>query len=295
MLKIVLRWLIGFGVFVAIAYLGVCLFLFLWQTRFIFFPYRRAIAATPELFHLDYKEVWLPIKASSGKVEQMYCWWIPASEPDAKVLLYLHGNGSNIGAAVAYANLFNQLGFSVLVIDYRGYGRSEGGFPTEGRVYQDASVAWDYLVKEKLIPPSQIFVFGHSLGGAIAINLALQHPDAAGLIVESAFTSMRQMVDYEGKYWMFPVNLLLNQRFDSINKIKSLQVPILLIHGTADSVVPYTMSQQLFAAAPELKQLVLVPGAGHNNVAEVAGSQYFQEVKKFVQQVQAGHMAKGQT
>ncbi|MBV8883862.1 MAG: alpha/beta fold hydrolase [Chroococcidiopsidaceae cyanobacterium CP_BM_RX_35] len=287
MLKIVLRWLLGFGVFVVIAYLGVCLLLFLWQTRFIFFPYRGAIATTPELFHLNYKEVWLPVQALSGKVEHMYCWWIPVSEPDAKVLLYLHGNGSNIGAAVAYANLFHQLGFSVLVIDYRGYGRSEGSFPTEAQVYQDASTAWDYLVKEQLIPPSQIFVFGHSLGGAIAINLAVQHPDVAGLIVESAFTSMRQMVDYQGKYWMFPVNLILNQRFDSIDKIKSLQVPILFIHGTADSVVPYNMSQQLFVAAPGLKQLVLVPGAGHNNVAEVAGSQYCQEVQKFVQQVQA--------
>jgi alpha-beta hydrolase superfamily lysophospholipase len=122
-------------------------------------------------------------------VERIHVWWI-AAQPDAKVLLYLHGNGINMGAAVANAHQFHQLGFSVLLIDYRGYGRSEGSFPTETRVYQDAVTAWDYLVKQRQIQPSQIFLFGHSLGGAIAIDLAVQHPDAAGLIVESSFTSM---------------------------------------------------------------------------------------------------------
>jgi len=288
-MKMLLRWLVGVGVFVAVAYLAACLFLFLRQTRFIFFP-SPTIAATPELFHLGYKEVWLPVRALSG-IERMYCWWIPASEPLAGVMLYLHGNGSNIGANVVNAVRFHQMGFSVLLIDYRGYGRSEGGFPTEAQVYQDAAAAWNYLVEERQIQPRQIFIYGHSLGGAIAINLAVQHPDAAGLIVESSFTSMQQMVDDRGKYWMFPAGLILTQRFDSMTKIESLQVPILLIHGTVDSVVPYTMSQQLFAAAPEPKQLVLIPGAGHNDLAEVAGSQYLQAVQKFVQQVRTRQLA----
>jgi len=182
MMELLLGGVLGVGAFVAIAYLAACLFLILWQTRFIFFP-SPVIKTTPDLFDLDYEEVWLPVQTVSG-IERMYCWWIPAAEPTAGVLLYLHGNGSNIGSTVAYANRFHQLSFSVLVLDYRGYGRSEGSFPTEVQVDRDASIGWNYLVKERQIQPNQIFIYGHSLGGAIALNLAFNHRDAAGLIVE---------------------------------------------------------------------------------------------------------------
>ena len=283
MLQLLLRWLLAMGVVVAIAYTAACLFLFFQQTRFIFFP-SPDIQTTPEFFNLRYLDVWVPVPTGNGTVERIHGWWIPAVQPNAKVLLYLHGNGINIGANVAHAYRFHQMGFSVLLIDYRGYGLSEGGFPTEARVYQDAAAAWDYLVKER--SPDQIFLYGHSLGGAIAIDLAVQHPDAAGLIVESSFTSIRQIVEHQNSFRMFPVDLILTSRFDSISKVRSLLVSVLFIHGTADLKVPAFMSQQLFAAAPEPKHLVLFPEAGHNNVAEVAGSQYFQVVQKFVQQVQ---------
>jgi pimeloyl-ACP methyl ester carboxylesterase len=276
--------LLSIGIVVAIAYTAICLLLFFQQTRFIFFPSPQ-IQTTPEFFNLRYQEVWVPVPTGDKTVERMHGWWIPATQPNPKVLLYLHGNGINIGANVAHAYRFHQLGFSVLLIDYRGYGRSEGGFPTETRVYQDAAAAWDYLVKERQIQPSEIFLYGHSLGGAIAIALAMQHSEAAGLIVESSFTSIRQIVEHQNSFWMFPVDLILTQRFDSISKVRSLLVPVLFIHGTADWQVPAFMSQQLYAAAPEPKQLVLIPGAGHNDVAEVAGSQYFHAVQKFVEQV----------
>jgi pimeloyl-ACP methyl ester carboxylesterase len=200
------------------------------------------------------------------------------AQADAKVLLYLHGNGINIGANVAHANRFHQLGFSVLLIDYRGYGRSEG-IPSESGVYQDAEIAWDYLVKRH--QPNDIFIYGHSLGGAIAINLAVQHPEAAGLIVESSFTSIKDIANLQGRFWMFPVDLILNQRFDSISKVPSLQIPVLFIHGEADFQVPATMSQELYAAAPKPKYLYLISGAGHNNTAEIAGGQYFRECDSF--------------
>jgi len=288
--KLLLRWLLGIGVVVAIAYLAACLYLFLQQTRFIFFP-SSAIEITPELFNLRYQEVWLPVQTDSGKVERMHGWWIPAAKANAKVLLYLHGNGVNVGANAAHAHRFYQMGFSVLLIDYRGYGLSEGNFPTEAAVYQDAVAAWDYLVKERKVNPSQIFIYGHSLGGAIAIDLAVQHPEAAGLIVESSFTSIRDIVDRQGLYRIFPVDLLLHQRFDSISKVRSLQMPVLFIHGTADWQVPAVMSQQLYEAAPEPKQLMLIPGAGHNNTAEMAGDKYFQVVQQFVQQIESQKVA----
>ncbi|MBD2244186.1 alpha/beta fold hydrolase [Nostoc sp. FACHB-888] len=272
------------GIIAAIVYFAICIFLFIGQPRFIFFP-SAVIEKTPEFFNLPYKEVWLPVPVKTGKVEHIHGWWIEAKQPNAKVLLYLHGNGINIGANIAHANRFHQLGFSVLLIDYRGYGRSEGMFPNEKRVYEDAFTAWNYLVQQQEILPSQILLYGHSLGGAIAIDLAVKQPQAAGLIVESSFTSIRDVITYRNVFWMFPVDLILTQRFNSIKKLPKLKMPVLFIHGVADSTVPSFMSQKLYAVAPEPKQLLLVPGADHNDTAVIAGLQYLQWVESFFEKV----------
>jgi hypothetical protein len=273
---------------VAIAYTATCVYLFMRQTRMIFFP-SPYIQTTPTEFNLPYEEVWIPVEDGGDQAEKIHGWWIPAESE--RVLLYLHGNGANIGANVAQASRFHQLGFSVLLIDYRGYGMSDGGFPTEASVYTDAQIAWDYLI-QRGVSPEQIFIYGHSLGGAIAINLATQNPSAAGLIVQSSFTSMREMATYAKNLEIFPLNLLLTQRFDSLDKLQAdglsgenpLQMPVLFIHGTADIQVPSIMSEALYAAAPEPKQIWLVPNAGHNDVADVAGSEYLQVVQRFVEQ-----------
>ncbi|MBD1868722.1 alpha/beta hydrolase [Cyanobacteria bacterium FACHB-471] len=272
---------------VAIAYTATCVYLFMRQTRMIFFP-SPYIQTTPREFNLPYEEVWIPVAGDGDETERIHGWWIPAQSE--RVLLYLHGNGSNIGANVAQANRFHELGFSVLLIDYRGYGKSDGDFPTEASVYTDAQAAWDHLIQLG-ISPEQTFIYGHSLGGAIAINLATQNSNAAGLIVQSSFTSMRQMASYAKNLEIFPLDLLLTQRFDSLQKLqangssgeKLLQVPVLFIHGIADTQVPSAMSEALYAAAPEPKQIWLVPNAGHNDVADVAGSEYLQVVRRFVE------------
>ncbi|PSB36277.1 hypothetical protein C7B69_04765, partial [filamentous cyanobacterium Phorm 46] len=160
---------------------------------------------------------------------------------------------------------------------------SQGDFPSESQVYEDAQLAWDYLVKQRGIHPSQIYIYGHSLGGAIAIDLAVRHPEAAGLIVEGSFTSARAMVDFQaGIYRVFPIDLLLTQRFDSIAKVDRLQMPVLFIHGAADTVVPTQMSKKLFDAAPEPKQLYIVPDGGHNNTAQIGGAEYLRVVNQFL-------------
>jgi uncharacterized protein len=289
-IKFLWRSLLSVTAIAGSLYIIACLFLYFQQARFIFFP-RATIDTTPAAFNLQYQEVWLPVKTASSKVEKIHSWWIPASTPSNRVLLYLHGNGINIGANVAHASRFHRMGFSVLLPDYRGYGLSQGNFPSESQVYQDAQVAWNYLVKEKKIPANQIFIYGHSLGGAVAIDLAVKQPKAAGLIVESSFTSVADMVNHQQIYRIFPIKLLLHQRFDSIDKVGSLAMPVLFIHGTADWQVPASMSQQLYEAAPQLKQIFLVPKAGHNNTAEVAGSQYFQVVQQFVKQVENENVA----
>lgn len=261
------------------AYLSACLWLYLYQTRMIFFPLA-AIETTPADFGVRFEEVWIPVGS-----EQLHGWWIPASGPATGTMLYLHGNGANIGSNAEQATRFHQIGLSVLLIDYRGYGQSVGQFPNEQQVYEDAEASWQYLVQNLVQDSAQRpFVYGHSLGGAIAIHLAHQHPDAAGLIVQSSFTSMRQMVDYQMPYSIFPINLLLNQKFDSIAQVPGLKMPVLYIHGLSDTRVPATMSQALYAASPDPKQLYLVPEAGHNNVAQIAGPDYLKQIRAFVQQ-----------
>jgi hypothetical protein len=308
--------LIAFGIVLAVAYSAACVFLFVAQGKFIFFP-ARVIETTPDDFQLKYQDVWLPIPTKTGAVESVHGWWIPASEtPPSRggarkgeraqatpqsdrravapvralntgglggVVLYLHGNGSNVGANVEHANRFHQLGLSVFAIDYRGYGKSQGDFPSESQVYEDAQLAWDYLVQQRGVNPHQIYIYGHSLGGAIAIDLAVRHPEAAGLIVEGSFTSTRAMVDFQkGLFWLFPIDWLLTQRFDSLSKVDRLQMPVLFIHGTADNVVPVEMTKKLFDAAPEPKQLYIVPDGGHNNVAQIGGAEYLQIVSQFL-------------
>ncbi len=272
-----------------IVYSAICLFLFVKQHKFIFFP-SSVIERTPAFFDLLYEDVWLPV-ISNGQRKLIHGWWIPSPQANADVLLYLHGNAINVGANVGHANRLHQLGFSILLIDYRGYGRSEGDFPNEKQVYEDTSVAWNYLVEERKILPSQIFIYGHSMGGAIAIDLALKQPEAAGLIVESSFTSIRDMVAYRNLFRIFPVNLILTQRFESLQKVPQLKLPVLFIHGTADTTVPSFMSQKLYHAAPEPKKLFLVTAADHNNTATVAGEDYLQWIKSFVELVKTRRFA----
>lgn len=271
-------FLLIFGVLITV-YLGLCGLIGLWQTKFIFFP-SPIINATPVDFDLTYEEVWLNV--STGKI---HGWWLPSSQANAPVLLYFHGNGSNNGDSIARVPFLHQLGFSVFLFDYRGYGLSNGPFPNEKMVYEDSEAAWRYLTQTRQIAPRQIFLLGHSLGGAIAIDLASKYPDIAGAIIECSFTSMLAMSEYVGRYKIIPVDWLLTQRFDSLAKVKNLDVPLLFIHGRDDGVVPYQMSEELYTAANEPKQLLLISEANHNDVAAVGGEKYVRAIEQFVEQV----------
>lgn len=266
------------AVLLVTGYLLLCLLLRWGQTRLMFFPSAQ-IKATPAAAQLSYQEVWLPV--SRGQVQG---WWIPASSSTAPVVLYLHGNGSNLGDLVNRAARLHDLGAAVFLIDYRGYGRSWGVFPSEASVYEDAEAAWQYLTQTRQ-SPQKIVLYGESIGGAVAIEMASRHPNAAGVIVESSFTSMRAMVSRSLPEFLLPIDWILTQRFDSLTKVRSLQVPILLIHGTDDETIPATMGQALFAVAPEPKRLVLIPGADHDNVPRIGGALYLKEVEAFIQQV----------
>jgi hypothetical protein len=149
-------------------------------------------------------------------------------------------------------------------------------------VYEDAETAWRYLVEQREIDPQQLYVFGHSLGGAIALELATRQRQIPGLVVEGTFTSIRDMAVEEKGYGWLPVNWLLTQRFNSVKKVSSLQTPIFFIHGTDDRVVPAYMSERLYQAASGRKELWLVETARHNDVATVAGTAYEKRIWQFL-------------
>jgi pimeloyl-ACP methyl ester carboxylesterase len=282
--KKLLKVFTGLGGLAAAFYVSACTYMWVQQKHVIFMPERKIIK-TPADYHLKFEDVYLQVHSSDGHIEQMHCWWIPTDEPSNRYLIYLHGSALNIGANVSHARRFKELGFSVLLISYRGYGQSEGDFPTEAQVYADAEAAWNYLVKQKGITPSDIFIYGHSLGGAVAINLAVSHPEAKGLIVEATFTSIADMGRQHKFYRLLPLGLITHQRFDSINKIERLKMPVLFLHGTEDSLVPFTMSRRLFDRAPSPKKLKLISGGGHNNSASVGGAEYLESVREFIKMV----------
>jgi alpha-beta hydrolase superfamily lysophospholipase len=255
------RW----GKWAALAYLSACLSLYLCQERLIFKP-QAAIKTTPADRNLAYQDVWLPVNQTGANQEKLFGWWLPAQGKTIGTILYLHGYSDNIGANLDPADHLTQLGFAVFLVDYRGYGKSQGDFPFEKQIYADAEVAWDYLVQTRKIAPAQIIIYGHSMGGAIAIDLATRHPNAGSLIVQSSFTSMSAMADRAWWYKLVPLQLLLTQRFDSLAKVRSLKMPVLYIHGTADRFVPAEMSRALYTAtATKNKQLVMVANAQHEN------------------------------
>ncbi len=258
-------------------YISLCLLLRWGQTKLIFFP-DSYIESTPQDYGLDYQDVWL----SLGK-DRVHGWWIPAAQASKPTLLYFHGNGSNNGDLTQIAAILHQLEVSILLIDYRGYGKSSPVFPNETRVYEDAEAAWQYLTQKRKIKPQQIFVYGHSLGGAIAIELATKHPDLAGLITEGTFTSIQNMVGLMPGIKIFPLSLLITQRFDSITKIKSLQTPILILHGAGDRTIPPLMAKELYAAAPEPKYIEIFARAGHNNLPELNEQKYLLVLQQFME------------
>lgn len=276
---LLIKFLLG-GIGTSIVlYLLLCLALRLWQNHLIFLPSAR-LEATPAQVGLSFEDVSIPVLTWQGKLAQLHGWWLP-HRTSSDVLLYFHGNASNIGSNLGYAKTLHEAGFSLLMIDYRGYGKSKGAFPTESEVYRDAQAAWQYLVKTKGIAPENIFLYGHSLGAAIAIDLAVRQPQVAGVIVDSAFTSMADMARYQPLYSLFPIDLLLTQRFDSLAKLSLLKSPLLVIHGTEDRVVPTGLGQLLYEAATVPKSLFLIPHAGHTNTMAVAGDTYGERIGQF--------------
>jgi fermentation-respiration switch protein FrsA (DUF1100 family) len=192
-------------------------------------------------------------------------------------LLYLHGNGGNISHRYDFLNELVRLPLNVLIIDYRGYGKSEGR-PSEEGLYMDARAAWDHLTTERAIPAASIVIFGESLGGAVAIDLATR-VEACGLIVQSSFTSIADMA---GEVLPFVPRFVIRTKMDSLSKIASVSSPKLFIHSEADEVIPYRLGRRLFDAARPPKQFYEVKGASHNLTNTIGGAPYYEALRAFI-------------
>jgi len=222
--------------------------------------------------------------------DRIHAWYVPAVERDAPTLLFLHGARRNLSGSFGRIELMRSLGFNVLAIDYRGFGRSSPLLPSEQSAVEDTRLAFAELLRREP-DPSRRFVYGYSLGGALAIDLAADTDGIGGLIVESTFTSIPDLVRASRWSWVPMLDTIVTQDFNSLRKIPRLNEPLLLIHGTADGVIPHQMSDQLLAAAinvqPGLRRLVKIDGATHWGAAQYGGETYARAVRDFVATAQA--------
>lgn len=252
----------------------------MFESLFVFQPSPWEDRNWAQLSGLLLEEVWIPV----DEVVTVFGWFIDAG-PNRPVLLWCHGNAGNVSHRLENIRRLSQRGISVLIFDYRGYGRSTG-MPSEVGLYQDALASYDYLIHHRRISPERLILFGRSLGAAVAGEVAVQRP-SAGLIVEGAFPSIQAMSDHH--YFGLPARWVMDLDFNLAQKVRALHVPLLVIHGEQDSIVPIPLGKQVFDAAHEPKQWYAVSGAEHNDVPFVGGESYFREIDTFLQRVLSKH------
>ncbi|KNZ33662.1 MAG: alpha/beta hydrolase [Methylibium sp. NZG] len=246
------------------------------QRRWIFMPTKStwgpAVAAAQGM-----ADVWVEHTSAhpghEGEAVRLHGLWLPQADADAPVLLFLHGVRWDVRASAPRMRQLHALGFSVLGIDYRGFGRSTDVLPSETLAAEDARAAWDWLALTQ--PQARRFVFGHSLGGAIAVRLAHDVGDEAGLIVEGGFTSAIDVLRSTRWGWL-PVEWLMTQHFDAGSRIAGVGSPVLVVHAADDSMIAPQLGRALYERALPPKRFVLVEGAVHENTGQVGQAQYRQ-------------------
>ena len=243
----------------------------------VFFPDSYFIG-TPADFGLEYEDVWF----TTDDNVKLHGWWVP--KPGAPVFLWFHGNAGNISYRLENVKLLvDEVGVQVFIFDYREYGKSEGNITREG-TFKDAAAAYRYLTENRGIPGSDIILFGRSLGTALATDLALKNPSRA-LILESPFTNSQEMAKL---FAPFMFDWKPKVPYDNLGKIGAVKVPVMVIHSSHDEVIPVDMGRRVFEAAPEPKDLYIIPGAHHNDTYLVAGREYVERLRAFIEKTASG-------
>ncbi|MBN1102498.1 MAG: alpha/beta hydrolase [Deltaproteobacteria bacterium] len=244
------------------------------ENFFVFFP-QRSLEFSPQALGLPYKDVTF----ESGDGKRLHGWYF-ASRQEGPVILFCHGNAGNISHRLDNVSRLLGKGLRVFIFDYRGYGKSEGR-PSEKGIYADGLAAYDYLLHREGISADEIVPFGRSLGGAVAVEVALGRRVKA-LVLESAFTSMRDMAKTMPLF--LPISPFVPDHYNNLEKVSRVKVPLLVIHGDADELIPFSMGERLYAAAGAPKFFYPIRGAGHNDTYVVGGEGYFRNFATF-----AGH------
>ena len=242
----------------------------------VYFPERK-LTATPADLGFPFEDV--SLTAADGT--KLHGWHVPGES--RTTLLWLHGNAGNISHRVDnIAMLRRNTGLGAFIIDYRGYGQSEGK-PSEKGLYMDAEAALDHMTSDLgLDPGEEIILFGRSLGVGVAVEMATRHR-VRSVVLESGFTSVREMSKSSGMGVLSILLLpLIDARYDSLSKIGSALSPVMVMHGDRDDIVPFEMAEKLYAAAPEPKRFYPIPGASHNDTYVAGGEAYFGALREFI-------------
>jgi hypothetical protein len=262
------------------AYVALALYAYFGQAGMLYLPDlpSRTLTATPQDIGLGYEDVWL--RTEDGV--RLHGWYVPAA-PAHGTLLFFHGNAGNISHRLDSIRIFHRLGLSVFIIDYRGYGRSEGQ-PSEAGTRQDALAAWRHVTEERGVAVGQVVLFGRSLGAAVAARLATGQPPGA-LIVESAFTSVPDLA--AELYWWLPARRLARFEYATRDDVTRVRCPVLVVHSPDDEIIPFRHAEAIFAAAHEPKELLRLRG-GHNDGFMLSGEDYVRGLDGFLRRYRVG-------
>ena len=259
-----------------LAYAALAGCVFIAQGSLLYYPQMgREMATTPAAHGLTYEDV--SIRTEDG--ETLNAWWLPVARARGAVVLF-HGNAGNISHRIDYARMFGNLGYSTLLVDYRGYGKSTGK-PTEEGTYRDALASWNWLGATHALGAGDIVIFGESLGGPVACWLAARHTPRA-LIIASSFTSVPDLG--AELYRFLPVRLLSRFKYDTRECLAGVRAPVLIAHSREDDIVPYAHGERLYAAANEPKQFLVLRG-GHNDGFVFARPEWAAAVGAFLERV----------
>ncbi len=237
----------------------------------VFHP-SRELTVTPTQAGLDYDDVYFPTEDGL----KINGWLVKASNT-ASTLIFFHGNAGNIGDRVEKIEMFHKMGLNVFIVDYRGFGRSQG-VPTEEGIYKDAIGTYDYLLTRKDIDLQKLVAYGASLGGAVAVDLASKRKVAA-LIIDSSFTNAADMAK---AIFPFIPSFLIQAKMDSVSKINHITVPKLFLHSRTDETVPFELGEKLFRRAAEPKEFVELKG-NHNDGYVISENVFQKHMRQFLQ------------
>jgi pimeloyl-ACP methyl ester carboxylesterase len=277
MRKVMIAVGVGLGLYVV-----ACALLFIFEARLIFLPPDFVDSTTPSVPNVPFEDLHIPVDAAT----QIHAWWIPAGRPSSTVILFFHGNGYALESeADLEAPMLHQTGANVLAVDYRGYGTSSKVHADGPSTEADARAALRYLIEQRHVQLSDIWIVGRSIGTGVATQLAMETPHAGGLILISPITSV---ADVANQLWVYryvfrPVQWLgQRNNFNNKAKIPAVVMPVLIITGTRDQLATPAMAKTLYDRARAPKALQLIDGAGHNDILEVGDGSLVRAIQSFI-------------